>query len=56
MFSDYPLSESVFAVEWSENIDAALPAQTMHLTLTRTGDDARTITLEGDERFADLGT
>ena len=55
-FYDYPQDECVFAVEWSENIEAALPPHTMHLTLTRTGDESRTITLEGDERFADIGT
>ncbi|MBR3630938.1 MAG: tRNA (adenosine(37)-N6)-threonylcarbamoyltransferase complex ATPase subunit type 1 TsaE [Oscillospiraceae bacterium] len=55
-FYDYPQDECVFAVEWSENIVGALPAHTMFLTIERTGDEARRITLEGDERFADLGT
>ena len=55
-FYDYPQDECVFAVEWSENIENALPPRTMRLTLTRTGDESRTITLEGDERFADIGT
>lgn len=55
-FYDYPQSESVFAVEWSENIEAALPAETMFLTLKRLGDEEREITLKGDERFADIGT
>ena len=55
-FYDYPLDESVFAVEWSENIDAALPPDTIHITLEYTGDESRRITLEGDERFADIGT
>ena len=55
-FYDYPQAECVFAIEWSENIDAALPADTMRLTLERTGDESRRITLEGDERFADIGT
>ncbi len=55
-FYDYPQAESVFAVEWSENIDAALPETTMHITLEYTGDESRRITLEGDERFADIGT
>lgn len=55
-FYDYPQDECVFAIEWSENIDAALPANTMHLNLERTGDEDRRITLEGDERFADIGT
>ena len=55
-FYDYPQQESVFAVEWSENIEAALPKDTMILTLQRTGDEQRQITLKGDERFADIGT
>lgn len=55
-FYDYPQSESVFAVEWSENITAALPEHTMFLTLKRLGDEDREIILKGDERFADLGT
>lgn len=55
-FYDYPLEESVFAVEWSENIAAALPPQTMTLTIERTGEESRRITLQGDERFADIGT
>ncbi len=54
-FYDYPLEESVFAIEWSENIEAALPPQTMTLTIERTGEESRRITLEGDERFADIG-
>jgi len=53
-FFDYPQDECVFAVEWSENVDAALPKDTMYLTLTRTGDEEREITLRGDERFAHL--
>ena len=55
-FYDYPQPECVFAVEWSENIDAALPQNTMHITLEYLGDESRRITLEGDERFADIGT
>lgn len=53
-FYDYPPEECVFAVEWSENIESALPLHTIRLTLERTGDEERRITLEGDERFADL--
>lgn len=54
-FYDYPQNESVFAVEWSENITAALPGHTMFLTLKRLGDEDREIILKGDERFADIG-
>lgn len=53
-FYDYPQNECVFAIEWSENIEGALPPHTMHLTLSRTGDESRTITLEGDDRFEDI--
>ena len=54
-FYDYLPEESVFAVEWSENI-GTLPGRTVTLTLERTGDTDRRITLEGDDRFAHLGT
>lgn len=55
-YYDYPPEESIFAIEWSENIEGALPAQTLWLTLERLGDEERRLTLEGDERFADIGT
>lgn len=55
-YYDYLLAESIFAIEWSENIEGALPAHTLRLTLERLGDEQRRITLEGDERFADIGT
>lgn len=53
-FYDYLPEESIFAIEWSENIEAALPAHTIRLTLERLGDEERRLTLEGDERFADI--
>ncbi len=53
-YYDYPGDECVFAVEWSEHIEGALPAHTICLTLERLGDEERRITLEGDERFADF--
>lgn len=52
-FYDYPQSESVFAVEWSENIEDVLPDETIYITIERIDDDVRSITVEGDERFAD---
>lgn len=55
-FYDYPLEESVFAIEWSENIADALDKDTIYITLERIDDDTRKITIEGDDRFADLGT
>ena len=55
-FYDYDLTESIFAVEWSENIMNALPEHTIRLTLERIGDNERRIILETqeDERFADF--
>lgn len=52
-FYDYPLEESVFAVEWSENISDILTDDTICITIERIDDDVREITVEGDERFAD---
>lgn len=55
-FYDYDLTESIFAVEWSENIMNALPEHTIRLTLERISDDERRIILETqeDERFEDF--
>ncbi len=55
-FYDYPLEESVFAIEWSENIAEELPDTAIRITLKRVSDTTRKITIEGDERFADFGT
>lgn len=52
-FYDYPQEESVFAVEWSENIEDILPPETIYITIERIDDETREITVEGDERFAD---
>ena len=54
-FYDYPLDEGVFAIEWSENIVSELPAGCLRITIERLSDAVRQITIEGDERFADLG-
>ena len=55
-FYDYDLNESIFAVEWSENILNALPEHTIRLTLERISDEERRIILETQEveRFADF--
>ena len=45
----------VLAVEWSENIDDALPDNTIVIELSRVSDDRREITVIGDERFEDIG-
>lgn len=54
-FYDYPMEESVFAVEWSENIEDAFPENTIRIRIERVDDNTRKITIEGDERFADTG-
>lgn len=53
-FFDYPMDESVFVIEWSENITGVLPANTIYIEINRTGDESREIIIEGDERFADI--
>ncbi len=57
-FYDYPLNESVFAVEWAENIEDAFPENVIQIKISRIDDDVRKITIitaEGDERFAYIG-
>lgn len=54
-FFDYLDTGAVLAVEWSENIAGALPDHTITVAFARAGDEARTITVKGDERFADFG-
>lgn len=46
-FFDY-LDTGVLAIEWSENIEEALPADTVTITITRgASDDQRTIEIQG---------
>lgn len=57
-FYDYPIDESVFAVEWSENIEDAFPEDVIRINIIGAGNDIRKITIEtieGDERFAYTG-
>jgi len=54
-FYDYPLDDSVFAIEWSENISEELPENTVYINIERIDDEIRIITVKGDERFADTG-
>lgn len=54
-FYDYMDGESVLAVEWSENIQEALPKGTIYINIERLSEDARKITIEGDERFENIG-
>ncbi|MBP0972021.1 MAG: tRNA (adenosine(37)-N6)-threonylcarbamoyltransferase complex ATPase subunit type 1 TsaE [Oscillospiraceae bacterium] len=48
-FWDYPLEDSVFVIEWAENIEEDLPEPLLKITITGSGDQPRQITLEGDE-------
>lgn len=48
-FWDYPLEDSVFVIEWAENIEDDLPEPLVKITITGSGDQPRQITLEGDE-------
>ncbi|MGN0621373.1 MAG: tRNA (adenosine(37)-N6)-threonylcarbamoyltransferase complex ATPase subunit type 1 TsaE [Porcipelethomonas sp.] len=50
-FYDYPLENSVFAIEWSENIQDALLPETIFIDIKRIDDETREITVKGDERF-----
>lgn len=65
-FFDYMDDSTALAVEWSENIDGALPQDTIYISIERPSDDTnaaqnlrtqdlRRIIIDGDERFADLG-
>lgn len=54
-FFDYMDDETVLAVEWSENIADALPKDSITVDIELIDDNTRTITLQGDERFAVLG-
>ena len=46
-FFDYMEENGVLAVEWSENIDGALPENTIYVTIEALGENSRKITVEG---------
>lgn len=48
-FWDYPLEDSVFVIEWAENISDALPENALHITIERIDDNTRRITVEGGD-------
>ncbi len=50
-FFDYLDSGAVLAVEWSENIEAALPDPHITVDIAIEDGDQRTITVTGDDRF-----
>ena len=54
-FYDYLDNDSVLAIEWSENIESELPENTIRINIERVDENTRRITLNGDDRFADIG-
>lgn len=54
-FFDCLESGGIVAVEWSENISGELPESAITISLERTGDDSRRITIIGDDRFDCIG-
>ena len=53
-FFDYMDEDTVLAVEWSENIKDVLPPDTVYIHIERADEETRKITINGDERFADI--
>ena len=47
-FFEYIDAGCILAVEWSENIEAALPDSTIRVTITALGENDRRIMIEGD--------
>ncbi len=54
-FYDYMDDSAVLAVEWSENIKDALPKNTIYISIERLDENKRKITVEGDEKFENIG-
>ena len=52
-WDDYLERQGICAVEWSENVEEALEAP-LTVTICKTGEESRTITLEGGPQIADL--
>lgn len=50
-FFDYLETGAILAIEWSENIEDALPDCTIRVTFERLEEEKRRITLEGGGRF-----
>lgn len=55
-FWDYPQEDSVFVIEWAENIAAELPQPLLKITITGSGDQPRKITVEGEEQLDDFSS
>ena len=49
-WDDYLLRGGICAVEWSENIEDALPENTVFVRLAQTGQNRREITIETDRK------
>lgn len=54
-FFEYIDAGCILAVEWSENIEAALPDSTVRITITAMGETDRRIVIEGDG-YENIGT
>lgn len=54
-FYDYLEDGGVLAIEWSENIESELPDNTIRINIERIDDNSRQITIDGDDRFANIG-
>ena len=52
-WDDYLDRDGVCAVEWSENVDDAME-NAIYVTIEKTGEDSRCITIEGGEEIAAL--
>ena len=52
-WDDYLERGGVCAVEWSENVDDAMEDPII-ITIEKTGEESRRITIEGGEEVADL--
>ena len=52
-WDDYLDRGGVCAVEWSENVDDAME-NAIYVTIEKTGEDSRRITIEGGENLAAL--
>lgn len=50
-FFDYLETGAILAIEWSENIEGALPDGAIRVTFERISEEVRRITVEGDDRF-----
>lgn len=50
-FYEYLDRGGIIFIEWSENIAEYLPEETIYITIEKTDEDSRVITVKGDDRF-----